>query len=118
MTRADELLRRIILRASIVLLLLAACLALIDRHRFPVAIIAGGALGLAHLRSVGVTAALVAGGKAAQGTSLLFLAIRLLVVSGMLFLLIKIAGLDVLGITAGLVAVHVVTLTEGWRSSL
>jgi hypothetical protein len=29
--------------------------------------------------------------------------------------MIKIAGLDVLGITAGLVAVHAVTLMEGWR---
>ena len=99
------------------LAIMCAVSSLVDWKRYPPALIMGGIVGLLHLKGVQITARSVTMGVEARGLLLLFSIIGLALVGAVLFVLISHAGLDPIGLLAGLMAVHAAVLFAGWRNA-
>lgn len=100
-----------------VLAIMCAVISFIDWKRYPPALIMGGVVGLLHLKGVQITARNVARGVDASGLLLFFSIFRLALVGTVLYVLIRHAGLDPVGLLVGLMTVHATVLYAGWRNS-
>jgi len=111
------LVRTVHKRALFVLPLLAGCAFFLGRQ-YPLAVIVGGVVGLAHLSGVGITARAVTlgGGNTAlwmKGLLWVFSIFRLIIVAAVLAALVRFAKLDVLGLLGGLMTIYALLLVEG-----
>jgi len=111
------LVRSVNKRALFVLPLLAGCAFLLGPE-YPLPVLVGGVVGLAHLSGVGITARAVTLGAGHASTWMkgllwIFSVFRLLIVALVLAALVHFAEMNVLGLLAGLMAVYAMVLVEG-----
>lgn len=109
-----DLTARILKRGFIVLPLAAAAGAFVDAGRYPAAILLGGVVGIFHLHGIRITTRAATGVAPSTGLLWFFSVFRLLIVALVLGGLVKFAGIDVLGLLAGLMLIHALVLVEGW----
>ena len=112
-----ELIRTVNKRALVVLPLLAGVSFLMGPD-YPLPVLVGGVVGLAHLSGVGITARAVTLGAGNASTWIkgllwLFSIFRLVIVGLILAVLVRFGRMDVLGLLAGLTAIYTLLLAEG-----